>query len=274
MRLSLCNEVIRELPFDRQCAFAAAVGYEGLEIAPFTLSDTPHALSAREIAAVRAALSAEGLACSSLHWLLVKPDGLSITSSDAAVRSRTVDVVRRLVDLAAALGASVLVHGSPKQRELPPGEEEAARARARACFAAAAEAAERAGVVYCVEPLAHRETNFLNTLAEAAALVEEIASPALRTMIDCSAAAQEEGDVAALIDRWLPTGLVAHVQVNDPNRRGPGEGDLRFAPVVAALRKNGYAGWVAAEPFVYQPDGPACAARAAGFMHGIMEAGK
>ena len=32
MRIALCNEVIRELPFERQCAFARAVGYDGLEI--------------------------------------------------------------------------------------------------------------------------------------------------------------------------------------------------------------------------------------------------
>ena len=39
MKLSLCNEVIRELPFDRQCALAAGLGYRGLEVAPFTFGD-------------------------------------------------------------------------------------------------------------------------------------------------------------------------------------------------------------------------------------------
>ena len=39
MRLSLCNEVIRDMEFAAQCAFAAAVGYEALEVAPFTLSE-------------------------------------------------------------------------------------------------------------------------------------------------------------------------------------------------------------------------------------------
>ena len=45
MRTSLCNAVIRELPFEQQCGFATAVGYDGLEIAPFTLSDEPHLLT-------------------------------------------------------------------------------------------------------------------------------------------------------------------------------------------------------------------------------------
>ena len=43
MLISLCNEVIRELPFE-QCAFARKVGYDGLEIAPFTLGEEPHLL--------------------------------------------------------------------------------------------------------------------------------------------------------------------------------------------------------------------------------------
>ena len=276
MRLSLCNEVLREWSFARQCAFAAAVGYDALEIAPFTLGPDPRKLSARRVASVRAALAAEGLKCSSLHWLLVAPQGLSITSADAAVRRETVEVMRALCSLAAELGAEILVHGSPAQRKLPhgvpPTRQDAARQRAAHCFAAVADAAADAGVTYCIEPLAARETNFVNTVAEAVALVEVIGKPALKTMIDTCAAGTQEGDVVALIDRWLPSGHIAHIQVNDPNRRGPGEGDMAFAPVMAALQRQHYAGWVAVEPFIYQPDGPACAARAAGFMRALSEA--
>jgi sugar phosphate isomerase/epimerase len=272
LKLSLCNEVLRPWSFARQCAFAAAVGYDALEIAPFTLGPDPRKLTPRRIAGVRAALAAEGLKCSSLHWLLVAPLGLSITTADAAVRRETIDVMRALCGLAAELGAEVLVHGSPAQRKLPATRQDAARQRAAECFAAAAGAAADAGVTYCIEPLAARETNFVNTVAEAVALVEAIDHPALKTMIDTCAAGTQEGDVVALIERWLPTGHIAHIQVNDPNRRGPGEGEMAFAPVLAALAHQRYAGWVAVEPFIYQPDGAACAARAAGFMRALQEA--
>lgn len=270
MRLSLCNEVIRALPFAAQCAFAREVGYAGLEVAPFTLSDRPHELGPAAVGELRRALAAEGVACSSLHWLLLAPEGLSITSADDAVRARTVEVMRRLVDLAAQLGADCLVHGSPGQRALPEGDA-GARGRAVECLATAAEAAEAAGVVYCIEPLSRRDTNFVNTLAEAAEIVREVGGSGLRTMIDCSATARDGDDPVAMFDAWYPTGLLAHVQVNDPNRRGPGEGALGFAPFVAALRRHGYDGWVAVEPFEYRPDGPACAARAAGYLHGLLE---
>lgn len=271
MRLSLCNEVLREMPFGAQCEFAAALGYDGLEIAPFTLAGDPRAITAADAAAVRRTLADSGLACSSLHWLLLAPEGLSITAEDDAVRRETVEVMRRCVDLAAELGAETLVHGSPKQRMLPAGGEDAARARAVACLRAAAEAAEAAGVTYCIEPLARDETNFVTTVDEAAEVVAAIGSPAFRTMVDCAATGRNGEDPAALLDRTLPGGLIAHVQVNDPSRRGPGEGDMRFAPVLGALERHGYAGWVAVEPFVYVPDGPACAARAIGYLRGVRE---
>ncbi len=273
MKLSLCNEVLRGWSFARQCEFAAALGYDALEIAPFTLGPDPRLLTPRRITAVRRALADAGLACSSLHWLLVAPQGLSITSADAATRRETVDVMRRLCALAAELGAGVLVHGSPAQRQLPAhkGRQSAARQRAAGCWAAAADAARDAAVTYCIEPLAQRETNLINTVSEAVAMVELIGKPALKTMIDTCAAGTQEGDVVALIERWLPTGHIAHIQVNDPNRRGPGEGDMAFAPVVAALARQEYTGWVAVEPFIYQPDGAACAARAAGYMRALQE---
>jgi len=274
MRIALCNEVLQPMPFAQQCAWAAAVGYDGLEVAPFTLSDEPHRMIAQERAAIRRAAADAGIAITGLHWLLLTPKGLSITSPDDAVRARTVEVMRRLVDFCADVGGQVLVHGSPGQRAIPAGEtRETAIARARDAFARVADDAQRAGVVYCIEPLATTETPVINTIAEAAAIVDAVGSPGLRTMIDCAAAGRmEQAPLAAVIDRWLPTGRIAHVQVNDPNRRGPGEGELAFAPILAALKRNGYEGVVAVEPFKYVPDGQACAARAIGYLRGIREA--
>jgi sugar phosphate isomerase/epimerase len=69
----------------------------------------------------------------------------------------------------------------------------------------------------------------------------------------------------------LPSGQIAHVHFNDPNRRGPGEGRLAFGPIVAALDAGNYPGIAAIEPFIYEPDGPTCAARAIGYMRGVLE---
>jgi len=274
VRIALCNEVIAPMPFPAQCVYAAKLGYDGLEIAPYTLSDEPHRLGAAQIAAARSAAQDAGIAITGLHWLLVKPAGLSISTRDDAVRKRTIDVMLALIDQCAELGGRYLVHGSPHQRRVDPGETRAAAlARAQESFAAVAGRAEKAGVVYCIEALSAEQTPLINTLEEAARIVKQINSPSIRSMLDCSAAGRmEKQPLAALVDRWLPQGVIAHVQLNDRNRQGPGQGQQKFAPLFAALRKHRYGGDVAVEPFDYVPDGPGAAARAIGYVRGVLEA--
>ncbi len=275
--IALCNEVLQPLPFAEQCRIAAAMGYDGLEVAPFTLAENPLDISDSDAAGFARIANDHGLRIHGLHWLLVAPAGLSIVSSDDALRERTVGVMSRLVELAALMGARYLVHGSPKQRSVPAGStREDALARASECFARAADAARDCGVAYCIEPLSTRETDLINTVADAAAIVDAIGSPSLKTMIDCSAAGQMESEsISALMTRWMPRGYIAHVQANDPNRRGPGQGALQFAPIVETLfamrAARHYDGIVAVEPFDYVPDGPGCAARGIGYLRGIVE---
>lgn len=274
MRVALCNEVLGTMEFADQCRYAHLLGYDGLEVAPYTLVEDPSKITDAQCAALRRAAAEEGSAIVGLHWLLVKPDGLSITSADAAVRARTVDVMRRLIEICALLGGSYLVHGSPGQRLVPRGDTIAtALARAKECWAAAGESAGQAGVFYCIEPLSRDQTPLVNTVAEAAAIVDELALPALRTMLDtCSASNGGDGPLPDLIGRYVPSGHIRHVQLNDRNRMGPGQGADRFAPVLAALLRARYAGVVAIEPFKYEPDGPGAAARAIGYVRGILEA--
>lgn len=278
IKIALCNEVLHPLPFEAQCRLAASLGYDGLEVAPFTLADNPMRITDGHANAFARTAAEHGLTITGLHWLLVAPAGLSITSADASLRARTVDVMERLVELCAAMGGRYLVHGSPRQRSVPADSTpEQAWDRARECVARTARHAQACGVTYLLEPLSRQETDLINTVAEAVRMVDQVDSPALRTMVDCSAAGQTEAEpVAALLERWGPTGHIAHVQVNDPNRRGPGQGEMRFAPILRTLRalqRQGHCGEViAVEPFDYRPDGPGCAARSIGYLRGILEA--
>ncbi|MEP6791145.1 MAG: sugar phosphate isomerase/epimerase family protein [Ramlibacter sp.] len=274
MRIALCNEVLAGMPLEKQCEYAAGLGYDGLEVAPFTLSDAPEKISSARASDIRATVESFGLVITGLHWLLVKPEGLSLTTPDAQLRRRTLEVMDRLCGLCAELGGKVLVHGSPKQRQVAPGETHAtALGRLQEGLAHVAKAAASHDVVYCIEPLSKKETDVLNTVAQAAQVVRAIGHASLRTMIDCSAAGQTETvSVPELIDLWLPTGLIGHVQVNDPNRRGPGQGEMKFAPIFEALKRNGYEGAIGVEPFDYVPDGPGVAAFSAGYLRAVREA--
>jgi D-psicose/D-tagatose/L-ribulose 3-epimerase len=269
VKLSLCNEVIRDLAFERQCALAAGLGYAGLEVAPFTFGDDAWRMPASKRSDVRRACADAGIVVSGLHWLLAAPAGLSITTADRGVWQKSVDVLCGAIELCAELGGTYLVHGSPAQRRI---EASVDAGRAEEAWAVAAEAAQRAGVAYCLEPLAAPDCNFVNTLAEAAEIVRRNGNPALRLMVDTLASSlMEKEPVADAIRRWMPTGLLAHVQFNDRNKRGPGQGSDKFAPVVQALQDTGYTGWIAMEPFIYEPDGSTCAARMIGYVAGLLE---
>jgi sugar phosphate isomerase/epimerase len=277
MKIALCNEVLRPMPFEEQCSLAARLGYDAMEVAPFTLKDDPLQIGDAQAKEYARIAHDHGLTISGLHWLLVAPEGLSIVSADRAQRERTVRVMERMVELCAMLGGRYLVHGSPKQRSVPEGSSAAeAWERARDCLAQAARRAEACQMIYCLEPLSPRETDFVNTVEDAVRMVAEIGSPGLKTMIDCSAAGQAEHvSVPDLIERWVPTGHIAHVQVNDPNRRGPGQGEMRFGAILRSLlkmrREGRYGGIVAVEPFDYVPDGPGCAAYSIGYLRGILQ---
>lgn len=279
LRLALCNEVIsavehgtpvaaRQRDFERQCLLAARLGYQALEVAPFTLADNPLELNEAQLSSYRRIAGDTGMTLCGLHWLLVQPPGLSLVDADPVVRRRTASALRRLVRMAAALGADYLVHGSPKQRNPAEGvDPEQARDWAVEAFAEAADEACVCNVNYCLEPLAQQETSFVNTIAEAVGIVAMVGSPAFCTMIDCCAASLAETEpVPALLGQWLPSGLLRHVQLNDPNRKAPGQGSLDFAPIIQTLRALDYRGWLAVEPFIYEPDGSSCADAAARYL--------
>jgi len=273
MKISLCNEVIREMKFEDQCRFCKSLGYDGLELAPFTIDENPHLIPSTKRAQLRAAAANEGVPITGLHWLLISPKGLSITSKELSVRQKTVEVMRGLVELCADLGGMVLVHGSPLQRNvLPDDNPSEAWKRGFDCFSSVAELTAQAGLIYCVEPLAPQDTSFVNTVEEAVGMVRALGYPAFRTMIDCYAASHSESQsVPELIREWMPTGFLAHIHFNDKNRRGPGQGETRFGPILAALKEMKYQGMVGVEPFDYYPDGPTCAAQAIGRIRGILE---
>jgi len=272
MNLTLCSTVVGKLDFASMCAFAKRTGYDGLELAPMTLSDEPHRLSTAKIAEAKKIADDYGIVITGLFSLMHAPEGLSITSADPAARALTFDVIESLCDLCAALGGKYMVHGSSQYRQLDPADREGSRARGVEAFAQAAKFAAAAGVTYLVEPLRPSRTAFINTVAEAAAMIDAIGSPALKTMFDCCSASEAESDsLVDVLDRWLPTGKIAHFHANDANHRGPGDGEVRFDGIIAALKRGGYTGVIGVEPFICEPDGPACATRALQHLRGVMQ---
>jgi D-psicose/D-tagatose/L-ribulose 3-epimerase len=124
-------------------------------------------------------------------------------------------------------------------------------------------------VIYCLEPLSPVETPVINTVARPPRMVDRIGSPALRTMLDVSAASQAETNPFTLLARFLASGHIAHVQLNDRNRRGPGQGDTtRPLCCACCARPATAAGWPW-NPSTTCPTGPAARRISAGHVRGL-----
>ncbi|MGE5549583.1 MAG: sugar phosphate isomerase/epimerase family protein [Bacteroidota bacterium] len=272
MKFALCNEIFADWDFAAAAAFAAGLGYEGLEIAPYTLAETVHELTPARRRELKAIAGEAGLRITGLHWLLVKPEGLHIAHPEASVRLRTVDYLRALIDLCADLGGTVLTFGSPKQRSLAPGLEPArGRQYALESFAACGEAAASRGVILCLEALPPDLTNFLNTNAEVLAVVKEIDHPNIRMMVDVKSMCAEP--IPLLENLRACQGFIRHVHANDANMRGPGFGAVDFRPLLAALVEMGYDGYVSVEVFDCTPDPETVASRSIAYMRSCLPRG-
>ncbi len=230
------------------CRAIRSIGYTGIEIAPFTLCDSPLDLSPAVRREYRSVIAGEGLSFVGLHWLLASPAGLHVTAPDRGLRERSWQHVRHLIDLCADLGdGGIMVFGSPKQRSTAGiGIAEASRNYIEG-LASVAPHADSRRVTILVEALPRNQSDVINTLAEAAAIVNEINSPAVRTMFDTHNTADESEPHGAIVDRYFD--LIRHVHINEMDGRHPGTGSYEFKPILETLRRRSYTGWLSLEVF-------------------------
>jgi D-psicose/D-tagatose/L-ribulose 3-epimerase len=250
---AICNEAFEKFAFADACRAIRKAGYEGIEIAPFTLAEEPATIPPSKRGEYRNVIASEGLRFVGLHWLMVSPKGLHVTTPDAALRARSWQHIRNLIDLCADLGPNgVMVFGSPNQRSSTGGlnREQATRHYIEGLATVGPHAASR-GVTILVEALPKAQCDVVQTLDEAVSIVREIDSPGVRTMFDTHNAIDEVEPHAALLDRHYD--LIRHVHVNELDGRHCGAGSYDFKPVLGVLRRRNFPGWVSLEAFDFTP---------------------
>jgi D-psicose/D-tagatose/L-ribulose 3-epimerase len=250
---AICNEIYEKWPLRDACRSMRRIGYTGIEISPFTLAERPAGITPAQRREYRDIIQSEGLRFVGLHWLMVSPKGLHVTTPDRDLRERSWGHIIDLIDLCGDLGENgVMVFGSPKQRctvdGLTPGE--SARNFTQGLAGVAPLAAQR-GVTVLVEALPLNQCDVITTLAEAVAIVKQVNSPAVRTMFDTHNAVDESDPHAALVDRYFD--LIRHVHINEMDGRHPGTGSYDFKPIMDVLRRRDYQHWVSLEAFDFTP---------------------
>lgn len=216
------------------------VGYDGVEV-PLFQGDLAHYRKLGQ------ALADNGLAATTVT---VMPDTEhDIVSADPQARQGGADHLRWAIDNTAALGGTLLagpIHqalghftGSGRTQE----EWERGVEVMRACAGHAADA----GVALSIEPLNRFECYFLNTVADAAAFVQQVGKPNVGLLYDTfHANIEEKHPVGALREylRW-----VNHVHISANDRGTPGKDHVPWAETFSVLKENGYDSWLTIEAF-------------------------
>lgn len=253
MRYSICNWLFKEIDFEKSCLLVAKHGFQGMEIAPFTLFDDPDTIGEEKILEIKEALEQAGLEFVGFHAIFFGPGNFHITSQDSAVRQRSWGRLRGLVDIVGKMGGGTLVLGSPQQRRaigIPP--EEAIGYIEEGLSKIAPYAAECRATIL-VEALPSKDTNVINTLKESRELIRSIDKPSIRGMFDFHNCVDETLSWPELIEQYYD--IIQHVHLNEVNGSYPGTGNSDFGPAFMKLAEKGYAGWVSLEIF-HQPDDP------------------
>lgn len=252
MRLAMCNEFCEGWSIIDTFKLAAEVGYEGVEIAPFTLAKSVDEVTEATCEEILSASKETGVEVAGLHWLLAKTEGLHITHTDAGPRDAAAAYLLKLVELCAKLGGTRMVFGSPKQRNVMEGDTyETCTQRAIDVFKTVLPRCAEHGIVMCIEPLARTETNFIVNKDQGVDFIEAVDHPNLKLILDCKAMSDEDKAIPQIISE--AGDLIEHFHLNDDNLSYPGTGSLNFPAIMGALKQTGYQGWTSLEVFDFTP---------------------
>lgn len=268
LRHAICSEIFGEQDLARTCRTVRALGYRGLEVAPFTLADSVDEIPLRRRREIRETIEGEGMVCSGIHWLLVKPKGLHLTTRDRTLREKSWSYLSRLIDFCGDLGGHLMILGSPQQRSTRDGmTAQEALGRLAEGLAELAPSARDRDVTLLMEAVSSEETDVVSTLAEAVEVVDRVSHSHVRTMFDCHNAADEGGDFLHLAERYWSR--IRHVHVNEIDGRHPGTGDVDFERLLKFLRDRNYGGWVSLEVFDFQAGGERIARESISYLREI-----
>ena len=225
-------------------------GFDGIEA-------TLLALETFETNPIRKALDETGLSCT---VCAVLPNGYSLVSDDAAVRTRSKDYLVDCVKAVAEAGSSIVAGPLYSPVGYLPGTRRTQDEWNRVvdAYREIGPVLDEYGVEVGIEPLNRFETYFLNTTADAVKLCDEIGHPRVGILWDTFHANIEEKSVSkALLSAG---GHLKHVHTCENDRGIPGTGHVDWEDVFGALSQIRYDGWLTIESFGFKIDALSAAA--------------
>jgi D-psicose/D-tagatose/L-ribulose 3-epimerase len=257
-KYALCNEVLKEYSWPEQCDIIGEAGYDGVEIASFTLVEKGvQEITSEKRKQMVQNMKNAGIKCAGLHWLLTPPpEGLHFTTLDDQIRNKSIDYLNKLIDFCGDLNGEVMVFGSPAQRGTTSGLsiKESTNYFADGLAKVADHAKER-DVKILIEPLSKNQTEVVNTVKEAVEVVKKINHPAISSMFDFHNTLDETEPKTELIEKYYE--YIHHIHVQNMNGSVVMHDDIpvELISVIKKLKELKYNKWVSVEVFDFSPGG-------------------
>lgn len=170
-------------------------------------------------------------------------EGLSFTDPDLEVQRKAVQRIKDQMDLAEELGGARVIIGLIRGTVRPGWDPQQAEAFFIKNMTTCLDYKPRIKIV--LEPINRYETNLYNDTHSTREIIDKIARPNCKMLIDTFHMNIEEPDINESIVKVKD--YIAHVHFADSNRWAPGCGHIDFASILTTLKKIGYQDAISAE---------------------------
>jgi sugar phosphate isomerase/epimerase len=215
---------------------AKDLGFDGLEFLP-NPTDMPSA------AQLKASADRVGARVGVINSGRLRPKGYALLHRDPRTRRASIDVYKRLIDLAAPLGARVGLGMARGPSDTTVSGAELAPVM-RDVFGEIGAHAAKVGTVVMLEPADPGNVAAVARIGEAVAVAKEVASPGFAIMLDTYQIALIEDSIESGFA--AAEGMANHIHLYDHNQWPPGirgpEHQLDWQRVAAAMKKYGFKG--------------------------------
>jgi sugar phosphate isomerase/epimerase len=231
----------------------AEMGLSGLEVAPSRVwRDTWPALKIAEVLSYKSAVETAGLKVIGLHSLFYDQPNLGLFR-DHETRVHTLDFMEHLSKLCRDLGGKTLTYGGGRNRGGLSMDD--AFIESEIFFSDLIPRIESHGTVFCFEPLAPSDSDFINSVNDSIRLVEAINHSSLKVQLDAKALAAT-GEMTIDIFKTAAPYLV-HVHANEPDLGVLGtSNNIDHCFMGSLLSEIGYDGYVSIEQKMIGEDDP------------------
>lgn len=250
MKYSISNWIYGDEPLEVTFQRLQKYGYDGVE-----LKGEPKLYQTGEVRKLCKKYNLSVLSIAGIYpWPTLERD---IASPDKGVRKKAVDYLQNCVDLAAGVGAPLVVVVPSAVGKTSPidsfeDEEEWIQEKERVWNYAvlsvreAAKYAEAKGILLVIEPINRYETFLVNTAEEGLRFIAEVNSPAVKIHLDVFHMNIEEANPAEAIRRCGK--LLMNLHISDSNRMAVGDGHVDFRAIMYALKEIRYQWALTLEP--------------------------